>query len=200
MPKLKEIRFAIVVIERRRRCEASVEEAMIEMRPAGVSAKRIEDVSEILWGVECLGRHCLETQGEGLRIRRGAVQQTARKGRFKESRLREAAKAVEDGCAEMLAYTRFPRERWRRIRANEVIDRLDREIRRRTREVGAFPDGKSALLLVTARLKYVAESEWGSRRYLDVALLEGQPHRTAGLWCCWKAHKNLDGTYYGHGV
>lgn len=36
-----------------------------------------------------------------------------------------------------------------------------------------FPDGKSALMLVTARLKYVADSEWGSRRYLDVSLLEG---------------------------
>lgn len=34
------------------------------------------------------------------------------------------------------------------------------------------PDGKSALMLVTARLKYVAESEWGSRRYLDVTLLD----------------------------
>ena len=37
---------------------------------------------------------------------------------------------------------------------------------------GTFPDGKSALMLVTARLKYVADSEWGSRRYLDVTLLE----------------------------
>ena len=39
--------------------------------------------------------------------------------------------------------------------------------------VGTFPDGRSALMLVTARLKHVAESEWGSRRYLDVTLLEG---------------------------
>ncbi len=54
-----------------------------------------------------------------------------------------------------------------------VPERLNREIRRRTRVVGTFPDGKSALMLVTARLKYVAESEWGSRRYLDVTLLEG---------------------------
>ena len=54
-----------------------------------------------------------------------------------------------------------------------AIERLNREIRRRTRVVGTFPDGKSALMLVTARLKYVAESEWGSRRYLDVTLLEG---------------------------
>jgi len=37
---------------------------------------------------------------------------------------------------------------------------------------GAFSDGKSALMLVTARLKYVAESEWRSRRYLDVTLLD----------------------------
>ena len=58
------------------------------------------------------------------------------------------------------------------IRTNNAIERLNREVRRRTRVVGTFPDGKSALMLVTARLKYVAESEWGSRRYLDVTLLE----------------------------
>lgn len=86
--------------------------------------------------------------------------------------LREAARVVKDGCAETLAYTRFPREHWRRIRTNNAIERLNREIRRRTRVVGAFPDGKSALMLVTARLKYVAESKWGSRRYLDVTLLD----------------------------
>lgn len=84
-----------------------------------------------------------------------------------------AAKVVREGYAETLTYTRFPRERWRRIRANNVIERLNRETRRRTRVVGTFPDGKSALMLVTAQLKYVAESEWGSRRYLDVTMLEG---------------------------
>jgi len=46
--------------------------------------------------------------------------------------------------------------------------------------VGTFPDGRSALMLATARLKYVTESEWGSRRYLDVTLLE-ESHREAGL-------------------
>ncbi len=49
---------------------------------------------------------------------------------------------------------------------------LVREVRRRTRVVGTFPDGHSALMLVTARLKYIAECEWGKRRYLDVSLLE----------------------------
>ena len=96
------------------------------------------------------------------------------------SRLREAAKVVREGFAETLTYTRFPREHWRRIRTNNAIERLNREIRRRTRVVGTFPDGNSALMLVTARLKYVAESEWGSRRYLDVTLLE-EAHREAGI-------------------
>ena len=43
---------------------------------------------------------------------------------------------------------------------------------RRTNVVGTFPDGHAALMLVTARLKHAADSEWGSRRYLDVALLD----------------------------
>ena len=87
-------------------------------------------------------------------------------------RLGEAAKVVRDGYAETLTYCEMPREHWRRIRTNNGIEHLNREIRRRTRVVGTFPDGKSALMLVTARLKYVASKEWSSRRYLDVSLLE----------------------------
>lgn len=87
-------------------------------------------------------------------------------------KLQAAAKCVRDGVAETLTYTRFPMRHWRRIRTNNAIERLNREIRRRTRVVGTFPDGRSALMLVTARLKYVADSEWGSRRYLDVSLLD----------------------------
>ena len=44
--------------------------------------------------------------------------------------------------------------------------------RRRTRVVGAFPDGRSALMLVAARLRHVAGTKWGSRRYLDMARLK----------------------------
>lgn len=68
---------------------------------------------------------------------------------------------MRDGVAETLAYTGFPPEHWRRIRTNNGIERINREIRRRTRVVGTFPDGNSALMLVTARLKYIAENEWG---------------------------------------
>ena len=59
-----------------------------------------------------------------------------------------------------------------RIRTNNGIERINREIRRRTRVVGTFPDGNSALMLVTARLKYIVEHEWGKRRYLDMSKLE----------------------------
>lgn len=311
MPKLEGARLATTAIERYRRREASVEEAMIEMHLAGVSTGRIEDVSEMLRGpgvsaatVPDLNEKAFASAGgqrnrpleraypcvyvDGIYLKRGwggacgnvavmiaiganddghrevagaAEGFTESSGRWRDfpSRLRsrglhgvrmvvgdktsgmvgsiaevfpdaahrrctvhfyrnvparvpksrraavaamleavhamesreaaeakalavaeelegmrlgEAARVVRAGYAETLTYTGFPREHWARIRPNNAIERLNREVRRRTRMVGAFPDGKSALMLVTARLKYVAESEWGSRRYLDVTLLD----------------------------
>ena len=311
MPKLKGMRFATAIIERYKRRETSVEEAMIEMYLAGVSTRRIEDVSEILWGAsvssatvsnlnekafeaveewrsrplnrkypyvfvdgiylkrswggsfenvavmvaigvnddgyrevigaaegftesaECWREFLSWLKGRGLTGVRmftgdkaaamtGAIAEvfpdaayqrctvhfyrnvlskvpkskraevaamlkaihaqesleasSEKAGRvaakLDDMRLAAAAKCVRDGAAETLAYTRFPMRHWRRIRTNNAIERLNREIRRRTRVVGTFPDGNSALMLVTARLKCVADSEWGSRRYLDVSLLD----------------------------
>ena len=311
MPKLKGARLATAAIERYRRRETSVEEAMIEMYLAGVSTRRIEDVSEILWGSsvsaatvsnlnekafasveewrnrpleraypyvyvdgiylkrswggacgnvavmiaigvnddgyrevagaaegftessECWREFPSRLRSRGLhgvrmvvgdkasgmvgsiaevfpeaayqrctvhfyrnvlarvpKSRRAAVAAMLKAVHAMESReaseakalavaeelegmrLGEAARVVRAGYAETLTYTGFPREHWARIRTNNAIERLNREVRRRTRVVGTFPDGKSALMLVTARLKYVAESEWGSRRYPDVTLLE----------------------------
>ncbi|MBQ9003164.1 MAG: IS256 family transposase [Eggerthellaceae bacterium] len=311
MPKLKGAKFVTAVIERYKRREVSVEEAIVEMYLAGVSTRRVEDVSEILWGasvsagtVSNLNEKAFESIEEwrnrplsceyryvyvdGIYLKRawgGAVENVAvmvaigvnddgyreiigaAEG-FTEStecwreflswlksrglrgvrmfigdkaagmvgalaevfpdaayqrctvhfyrnalskvpsskkkavaarlkaihaqesfeaceekalrvasdlegmKLKEAARVVREGYLETLAYTRFPEEHWRRIRTNNAIERLNKEIRRRTKVVGAFPDGKSALMLVTARLKYVADSEWGSRRYLDVSLLD----------------------------
>ena len=67
---------------------------------------------------------------------------------------------------------RFPPERWSQIRTNDGIERINREIRRKTRVVGTFPDGNSALMLVTARLKYIVEHERGKRRHLDMSNLD----------------------------
>lgn len=81
-------------------------------------------------------------------------------------KLKEAAKKVEDGIEETLTYMDFPSQHWLKIRTNNVIERMNREIRRRTRVVGTFPGGNSALMLVCARLRYVSGKEWGSKRYL----------------------------------
>ncbi len=88
-------------------------------------------------------------------------------------KLKTAARTVEEGIAETLAYTNFPREHWRKIRTNNPMERVMREIRRRTRVVGNFPDGNSALMLVTARLRYVAGRKWGTRKYMNIQLLKG---------------------------
>ena len=87
-------------------------------------------------------------------------------------KLKEAAKKVEDGIEETLTYCDFPSEHWPRIRTNNVIERLNREIRRRTRVVGTFPDGNSALMLVCARLRHVAGTQWGSKKYMNMKHLE----------------------------
>ena len=55
---------------------------------------------------------------------------------------------------------------------NNVIERLNREIRRRTRVVGSFPDGNSALMLVCARLRHVAGTQWGNKKYMNMKHLE----------------------------
>ena len=53
-----------------------------------------------------------------------------------------------------------------------VIERLNREICRRTRVVGTFPDGNPALMLVCARLRHVAGTQWGNKKYMNRKHLE----------------------------
>lgn len=305
VPKLKGVRFDTAIIERYKRRECSVEEALIEMYLAGVSVRRVEDISEALWGSRVsaatvsdlnqkayvhieewrnrklharypyvyvdgiylkrnwggeyenvsilvaigvdedgyrevigareglkedkeswkgffvwlkergldgvrmvVGDKCLgmcETLGEvfpGAKYQRCTVhfyrnvfsatprrllsevsrmlkaihsqedKAAARKkaqdvvAKLREMKLKEAAKKVEDGIEETLTYMDFPHEHWSKIRTNNVIERMNREIRRRTRVVGAFPDGNSALMMVCARLRYVSGKDWGTKRYL----------------------------------
>lgn len=91
--------------------------------------------------------------------------------KLRAMKLRDAAELLEAGVEETLSYYAFPSEHWRSLRTNNPLERLNREIRRRTRVVGAFPDGRSALMLVAARLRYVAASRWGTRRYLNMQRL-----------------------------
>ena len=91
--------------------------------------------------------------------------------KLRELKLGKAAGVVEDGVGETLSYMAYPREHWTRIRTNNPLERIMREIRRRTRVVGAFPDGNSALMLVAARLRHIAGTKWGTRKYLDMERL-----------------------------
>jgi transposase-like protein len=86
-------------------------------------------------------------------------------------RLGQAAEVVRAGIMETLSYMAFPREHWRSLRTNNPLERVMRELRRRTRVVGNFPDGESALMLVAARLRHMAGGRWGARRYLDMSRL-----------------------------
>lgn len=99
--------------------------------------------------------------------------------KLQELKLGKAAKIVAEGVNETLSYMAYPREHWTRIRTNNPLERIMREIRRRTRVVGAFPDGRSALMLVAARLRHVAGSRWGTRKYLDMERLRDQSREEA---------------------
>jgi transposase-like protein len=95
-------------------------------------------------------------------------------GKLERMRLGKAAELVRESVEETLCYMRFPSEHWRRIRTTNPLERIMREIRRRTRVVGAFPDGRSALMLVAARLRHIAGTRWGTRKYLDMDRLREQ--------------------------
>ena len=86
--------------------------------------------------------------------------------RLKEMKLKSAAELVEQKVDETMTYYAYPSTHWRQIRTNNPLERIIREIRRRTRVVGAFPDGHSALMLAAARLRHIASTKWGKRRYM----------------------------------
>jgi len=315
MPKLKGIPFETAIIERYRRRESSVEEALIEMYLAGVSVRRVEDITEALWGTKVspgtisnlnkkayehietwrtrplTGEYpyvyvdgvflkrswggeiqnvsiliaigvskdgCREIIGaaEGMKEDKGSWRSffvsmkerglcgvrlligdrnlgmfetipevfpdaryqrctvhfyrnifsvTPRKKmkavsmmlkaihaqeskdaarekaaqvalKLREMKLAKAAEKLESGIEETLTYMDFPTQHWTRIRTNNTIERLNREIKRRTKAIGAFPDGQSALMLVCARLRHVAGTGWGVRRYMNMDHLINPSH------------------------
>ena len=317
VPKLRSLPFETAIIERYRRRESSVEEALVEMYLAGVSVRRVEDITEALWGTRVspstvselnqkiygrieewrnrrlVGEHpyvfldglwlkrswggevrpvsvlvAIGVDGEGYRevlaaaegakedkeswmlflrglkerglsgvrlfisdkcvglvealgefypetrwqrcvvhfyrnvltaVPKGKVREVVamlkaihaqedaeaarQKGeavvsKLEAMKLAKAAQIVAEGCAETVRYMEFPPEHWRSLRTNNPLERILREIRRRTRVVGSFPDGRSALMLVAARLRHVAASRWGTRRYLNMGHLREQEEVT----------------------
>lgn len=125
-----------------------------------VPPKMIREVADMLKAI-----HAQESKDEARKKAASIVE------RLRAMKLSDAAKIVEAGIEETLSYYEFPPQHRVRIRTNNRLERLMKEIRRRTRVVGSFPDGQSALMLVAARLRYVASKTWGSRIYLNMSLL-----------------------------
>jgi transposase-like protein len=129
---------------------------------------------------ECLRlKRTLHAHLVGDRRRPGSRQRFLVIEKLRGLRLSRAAELVEAAVEETLTYYAFPEEHWRRIRTNNPLERILREIRRRTRVVGAFPDGQSALNLAAARLRHIAGTAWSTKRYLNIELLKDQQMRGA---------------------
>ena len=84
--------------------------------------------------------------------------------RLHSMRLGKAAELVETAVPETLAYYAFPEEHWRRIRTNNPLERIMREIRRTHPGGRRLPDGNSALNLAAARSRHVAGTRWSTKR------------------------------------
>ena len=91
--------------------------------------------------------------------------------KLKSMKLYKAAEKICEGIDETLSYHDFPREHHRHIYTNNPLEAIMKQIRRRTRVVGAFPDGNSALMLAAARLRHIAGTQWGLKRYMNMERL-----------------------------
>ena len=101
---------------------------------------------------------------------------------LRRQRMGKAADLLEERIQETLTFYAFPDSHWIKLRTNNPLERLMKEIRRRTKVVGAFPDGKSCLNLAAARLRHIAGTEWSTRRYMNMQPLHEmklQPNGTA---------------------
>ena len=92
--------------------------------------------------------------------------------KLKTMKLKVAAELVDDKIHETLTFYGYPSQHWIKLKTNNPMERLLKEARRRTKVVGAFPDGHSALMLVAARLRHVSATTWGTRKYMNMKLLE----------------------------
>jgi hypothetical protein len=87
---------------------------------------------------------------------------------LRAARMNTAADLIERSVSETLTNYTFPDIHWQKIRTNNPLERIMREIRRRTRVVGAFPDGQSCLNLAAARLRYIAGTAWSAKCYMNM--------------------------------
>ncbi|MDP5360854.1 MAG: IS256 family transposase [Paracoccaceae bacterium] len=138
------------------RCVVHFYRNVFSLVPSG----KVRDVSKMLKAI-----HAQEDR-EAAAEKMGAVIIELRR-----QRLNKAADLLEESGHETLTYYAFPDSHWIKLRTNNPLERIMREIRRRTRVVGAFPDGKSCLNLAAARLRHIAGTQWATRKYMNMTPL-----------------------------
>lgn len=222
--------FGSAVIERCRRRESGVEEALMEMCLAGVGTRGVDDTGRLLWGERMPSRTLSDklkkihkgidewrkrpleseypyvfvdgvrhkrsrgghvenagvlvaigvgTEGrrEAIAVDEGMREDAAGRERFFRSMIERGSRGVGETAACLLPG--FPANHGIKPRTDDMIGRLNREIRRRTRVVGGFPDSDSALMLVCAGIRYVTSRSWSDRRYMDMSRLDDNPGAAA---------------------
>jgi putative transposase len=81
----------------------------------------------------------------------------------------QAADLLEAAAEDVPAYMHFPREHWRQLHSTNTLDRINKELKRRTRVVGIFPN-RDSLVRMVATLLQEQDDEWqvADRRYFSI--------------------------------
>ena len=82
--------------------------------------------------------------------------------------LKRVASTCERYIYDLYNYQSFPERHWRRIKATNILERVNKELKRRSRVVGAFPNERSLIRLVVAILIDINEEWLTGRRYLEM--------------------------------
>jgi transposase-like protein len=134
-----------------------------------VPATRVREVSHMLKAI-----HAQENREAADGKARAIIED------LRAAKMTKAAELLEASVHETLTYYAFPDIHWQKIRTNNPLERIMKEIRRRTRVVGAFPDGQSCLNLAAARLRHIAGTAWSTKRYMNMQPLYQEQFNATG--------------------